>query len=515
MSVLFLPEPRLGSAHWLVRHELRLAWRGTAQKGRRLLAVLMGVASLILHIGAYTLLHRLPDGEMPPQFIYLLGGAVWLCLSLMLSQAILQSVSALFDRGDLDLLLSSPLPTQSVFVARGLGIAVSVLTLYLFLLAPLANAGLLTGHANLLAIYLALPALALAVTALGLWLTLSLVRVLGARRARTVAQVFGSLVGASLFLITQGNSWVGEATRQHWAGLLRHWAEPGGALAIGSPVWWPARALQGELLPLLAMLALGAGSFWLVVRLAHRRFLEGTQESVSGSARRGMKAPPAGTARFRRGLWRNVLVKEWRMILRDPQLIAQSLLQVLYLVPAVWLPLHGGGGGSAGNPALLATAVVGLATTLASALTWITVSAEDAPELLGSSPNSPAQLRWLKVAAALIPVWLLVSPALIPAVREGLWPALVFVFCLAGGTLSVGAAQVWYPRQGKRGDLKKRGQGAQAVGILELLIAAGWAATAYCLNAALPYAPLALAAALAGSGAVWLMGRARREEGTA
>ncbi len=506
----WLPTPRLGSAHWLIRHELRLIWRGTGQRGAVFIAVMLGLVSVALHLGSYFVLRRLPQGAMPPLFLYLLGGATWLCISLMLSQAILQSVSALFDRGDLDLLLSSPLPTQSVFIARGLAIAVSVVTLYLFLLAPLANAGLVTGHANLLAIYVGLPALALAVTALGMWLTLALVRVLGARRARTAAQLLGTLIGALLFLVTQAHNMVGEATQQRWAGWLKHAIRPGGPLALDSALWWPARALQGDLLPLLAVVIIGAGGFWLVVRLTHRRFLEGTQESVMGSgARRTAAAPRAGTARFRSGLWRNVLMKEWRMILRDPQLIAQCLLQMLYLVPAVYLPLRGG---SAGNPVLVAVAVVGLATTLASALAWITVTAEDAPELLASSPNSLARLRWLKVLAALIPVWLLVSPALLPLLREGVWPTLVFVFCLAGGTLSVGTAQIWYPRQGKRGDLKKRGQGTQAVSIVEVLIAMSWAGTAYCLNEALAYAPLALAAALSGSAAVWLMGRARREQ---
>jgi len=510
MSVFGTPRP--GSAQWLIRHELRLTWRGTGQKGRILLFVTLGLVSLAMHFGAYVLLRHLPEGAFPPQALYLLGGATWLCVSLMLSQAILQSVSALFDRGDLDLLLSSPLPAQSVFMARGLGIAASVVMLYLFLLTPLANAGLVTGHVNLLAIYLALPALALAVTALGLWLTLALVRLLGARRARTVAQVFGTLMGALLFLITQANGMVGEAKRQHWAGLLRHWVQAGGPLALDSPFWWPGRALQGELLPLLAVVAIGAGSFWGVVRLMQRRFLEGTQESVSGNARRSAAAPRAGAARFQRGLWRNVLIKEWRMILRDPQLIAQTLLQVLYLLPTVWLALRGS---SIGNSAVLAPAVVGIAATLASGLAWITVAAEDAPELLGSSPNSLARLRWLKVLAALIPVWLLASPVLIPLLREGAWPALVFIVCLAGGTLSVGAAQIGYPRQGKRSEMKKRGQGAQAVGILEVLIAAGWAGSAYCLNAALAYTPLPLLAALAGSGAVWVMGRSRREENLA
>ena len=503
-----LPETRVGSAYWLIRHELRLVWRGMGQQTAKLLIVLAALLSLGIHVGAYAWLHRWPADDMPPQGLYVLGGLLWLCASLMLSQAILLSVSALFDRGDLDLLLSSPLPTRSVFTTRGLGIAVSVVAFYLYLLAPLADVGLFTGHAKLLALYLVLPAMALGMTALGIWLTLSLVRLLGARRARTAAQVLGSLMGALLFLVTQGNSLIGDETRQRWAATLLHWTRPGGVLALESPLWWPARALQGELLPLLFVLALGSGSFWLVVQLAHRRFLAGTQESVIGSARRKAAAPSAGSARFQSGLWRNVLMKEWRMILRDPQLITQTLLQVLYLLPMMGLMLRGP---DSNTLALLTPVMVVLAGTLTGGLAWITVAAEDAPELLGSSPNSLARLRWLKVLAALIPVWLLVSPALIAILREGAWPALVFTSCLIAGTLSVGTAQVWYPRQGKRGDMKTRMKGAQVIGLLELLITLGWAGTAYCLDRAPAYTPLALGAALSGSAAVWLVGRSRRE----
>ena len=502
-----------GSAAWLVQHEVRLAWRavnaGKRWDGRVWLALLC-FFSLFTHLGAYVVLRMLPAGALPDWANFIIGGVLLLLFSLMVSQAVLQSVAALFDRGDLDLLLSSPLPTRHVFMARGLGIAASVVGLYLFLLAPLANMGLFTGHANLLGIYPTLAALALGATALGMGLTLSLVRLLGARRARTVAQVLGALIGALMFLVSQAQNLMGPDLRQRWFKQLMQWAQADGPLAPDSPLWFPARALQGEALPLLALLALGAGAFWLMVRFTHRRFLAGTQESVTGSARRGLAAPRSGSTRFHAGLWRNVLFKEWRLILRDPQLITQTLLQVLYLTPMLLIALRNGGHQS---PALLVPAVIWLALSLASNLAWITVAAEDAPELLGSSPVALRRLRWLKVLAALLPVWLLMAPLCLYQLGQGLWPGLVFLLCLAGGTLSVGMAQVWYPRQGKRADMKRRMQGNGLACWLEPFIALGWAALAYCLVAAPRFVPLPLLLVLCGSGGIWLLGRSRREEG--
>lgn len=502
---------RPGSALWLIQHELRLAWRGmSGKKGINLLPLLLLAMNLALHAWMYPLLRDWPAAATPPWMIFVLGGAAWLCLSLMLSQAIWESLTALFDRGDLDLLLASPLPTRSVFIARGLGIVLSVVAMSLFMLAPLANLGLFTGHANLLAIYPTLLALALGVTALGMWLTLLLVRVLGARRARTVAQVLGSLVGALLFLALEAYRVMGAEQRQQWSVRLMRLIASDGPLSVDSPLWLLGRALLGELWPLMTVVVLGVGAFWAVVGFAHQRFLAGTQESVTGSAKRGLAARSAGSVRFRAGLLRNVLVKEWRLILRDPQLIAQTLLQLLYLLPMLILALRSEGQ----STFLLMPAVVWLASSLASGLAWITVAAEDAPDLLGGAPIALTRLRWIKLLAALLPVWLLVSPLLVYLLGISPRQALIFTFCLVGATLLVGLGQIWCPRQGKRTEMKTRMEGNIMIGILEALQKMGWGGLTYCLSASeFKYAPMPLLVVLLGAGAIWLVGRARRADG--
>lgn len=226
MSGIFDPTP--GTTAWLVRHEVRLAWRGVGRRGIGLLLALLAVLAVAAHVGAWFVVRSWPSGAPPPIATLIFGAAAWLCISLMLSQGILQSVTALFDRGDLDLLLSSPIPTRSVFMARGLGIAFSAGVLYMCLLAPIADVGPFVGHVELLAIYPTMVGLAMTVAALGITLALLLVRLLGARRARTAAQVLGTLVGAAFFLCTQLPNVMGPSGSRALAVRLEQWIAPGG-----------------------------------------------------------------------------------------------------------------------------------------------------------------------------------------------------------------------------------------------------------------------------------------------
>jgi ABC-2 type transport system permease protein len=495
---------RPGSALWLLRHELRLTLGGRKSVGIRFVAIALAL-SVVLHAGAYVLFRALPADRLPIWTYYALGCVTWFVISFMLSQAILQSVSSLFDRGDLDLLLSSPLPTRSVFMVRSLGIALSVVALYLFLLAPVANVGVFFGHANLLAIYPTLLALTLAVTALGMWLTLTLVQLMGARRARIAAQLLGSLMGAAIFLLSQLPNLLGAGVSARVVSQLMLWSVPGGALASDSPVWLVSRALLGEPWPLGVMTILGLLGFWLVVHFAHERFLAGTQQTVTGSASRTLAAPRAGSTRFRGGLWRKVLFKEWRLILRDPQLIAQTLMQLLYLVPMLLLNLR------AGNAQiLLMPMVVFLASSLAGSIAWITVTAEDAPDLLGSAPIAPSLLRGFKLLAALLPVWLLVSPLVVYLSMDRPILALAFVFCLVGGTASTGLVELWHPRQEARKSMATRMKGHFVLGLMSFVVNAAWSGTAYFLVTAPQYAPLTLLLAVVVLAGIWRLGQSRR-----
>jgi ABC-2 type transport system permease protein len=500
---------------WLLRHELKLAWGQAGGIGKWLLIGIGIVLWVVLH-GTIWLIFANGSAKfgfaLPPKVFALLGAMLWFVISLMLAQAIMGAVRALFERGDLDLLLASPMPPRTVLVVRGVGIAFTTISLYLFIFVPFAHVGLFTGRAHLMAIYPALIAIGLFVSAVGILLTLTLVRLMGARRARVAAQLLGALVGAIMFLLSQFQNMLGEKTRAAFAASISRAMEPGNMLAADSALWFPLRALLGEPIPLIVTCVLGFGLFGVVVKLMTRRFLEGTQESVTGSASTrsvAMSAVEKGKF-FRGGLLRNVLVKEWRMIMRDPHLISQTMLQVLYLLPLVFIVFRKGD-----NIWYAVPGGIMLAATLAGSIAWITVAAEDAPELVASSPVALSRIRLMKALAAMIPVWVLIAPMfLFLLVTKPIW-GIVFGVCAACATLGAGLMQIWYPRKGDRKGMQKRGKSDPLIGFMEFFSAAGWAGVSAALLAgplwALALTPVALALAVAGPALAWVMGRARRD----
>jgi ABC-2 type transport system permease protein len=506
--------PKPGTWPWLLRHEIRLAWRNIGGKRIWILLVGGGILWAAMHLAAWGLIVGADAVKLPPRATVIFGSLTWLIITLIFSQAMMMSVSALFDRGDFDLLLSSPLSPRTVFTVRGIGIAVSVTAIYFLLCTPFAHVGLLSGKYRLMAIYPALISLGLFVTALGMLFTLTLVRMFGARRARVIAQVFGAFAGATFFLLSQAQTMLGSNQRAQIAATTVKWMEPGGFLAPESALWFPFRAFLGETIPLLITVIGGVGAFWLVMQLTYQRFLSGTQESVTGSAIKRNEAVDARqSARyFRAGLLRNVLVKEWRLILRDPSLIAQTLLQVLYLLPLFFVVARGGSGLSYVVPG-----AVLLGGSLAGSLAWLTVAAEDAPELVGAAPVSASRVRMLKALAAMIPVWIFVLPIFLALLWYKPWWSLAFLVCVMGSTASAGAMQVLYPRQANRKDMKRRGKNELVVSLMEGLTVFGWSAVAYALiqGPGLFWwlVPVALVFALAGPVFTWLFGRGRREQG--
>jgi ABC-2 type transport system permease protein len=506
-----------GSWLWLLKHELRLSFRNGTRKTTWKVVVILGLLLwAAFHLAAFGLLVGATTVKLPPIVTAIVGLSVWFMMSMMLSQSIMQSVNVLFDRGDLDLLMSSPLSPRTVLIVRTLGIAVFVITFYFFLTAPFAHVGLFLGKFHLLAIYPALISLGLLMTSMGMLLTLTLVRLLGARRARVTAQVMAAFMGAILFLLSQAQVVVGKETAAKFGALFRANLEPSGWLAPDSLLWLPLRAFMGDPVSLLILTVAGVSAYLLIMQLTYRRFLHSTQESVTGSARKRNVAITAQAMRgyFRPGLFRNVLRKEWRMVLRDPNLIAQTLLQVLYLLPLFFVAFQGVRG------ARIEWAIPGvifLAGSLVGSLAWLMVAAEDAPELVGAAPVQASRIRWMKAFAAMLPVLALVAPIILATMWLRPWWGLSLLFCVVGAALSAGALQVFYPRQGSRKDMAKRYKGNFLPGLLETLALFGWAGTALALVSGPGMVwwlvPVGLMFAAAGPYLAWSLGEEQRAQG--
>jgi ABC-2 type transport system permease protein len=329
--------------------------------------------------------------------------------------------------------------------------------------------------------------LAAVAASVAILLTLALVRVVGARRTRVIAQVLGALAGALLFLLSQLYNLVShgkEAGANQW---LTQVLSMEGVLAPDSAVWLPGRAALGAPLPLLGMSLLAAVVFFLTVRFTHRFFVHGLQQAASTT--RAAKASARGVSfQFGRGLAELVVIKEWRLIARDPHLISQTLLQLLYLLPLFFLVFSNPGI----RTASIATGLTLLCASLASSLTWIVVQAEDAPDLLKLAPANAGIIWCAKLAAAIMPPLFLVSLPLLWLVAHEPLAGLMTSFTVVGAVVGAALIVMWRGSPGERNGFMRRRYKNMIGSLLEVLNTLAWAGLAYLLMKSLrsPPAPL-------------------------
>lgn len=467
-----------GGTWWLLRHEVRMYFSATRKlrANGKISASWLGtsltvVLQLLLHWGAYLLIpliHR--HGPTPALAAILATAALLVGVTLMLATALRGSVAALFERGDLDLLLSSPLPAKSIFFARLLGIVVSVAGIFLFFLAPLANMGLLTGHPQWLALYVVVIALALLVSSCAMLLTLILVRLIGARRTKVLVQVLSAVAGALVFLLSQAANSRNELGARLQELLHGDW----------SGVLWLGHAVLGQPAPLAGLLAAGVALFFFTTRTTRGFFVSGVQQAA-GSGRAA--AAPSGGPRFNfgRGLVWATMVKEWRLIARDTRLLTQVLLRLLYMLPLGFIIFKN----SATINHAAGASLVFVCASLAGSLAWIIMSAEDAPDLLASAPRSASLMRRAKLAAATVPpLALVLLPVLWLALHQPVM-GVVTLIALLLSSLASGIIVMWSGRPGTRADFQRSGGGVG--GTLQGVSCLAWGAVVWLLLAGLEH----------------------------
>jgi ABC-2 type transport system permease protein len=490
-----------GSVPWLLAHEMRLYWRnfraGRAGKGARGLIGLAVIGAMMITGGVFLAL-GLHDYQPPihPVSVSIAALACAVVFTLMLSQTLSASSEALYDRGDLDLLFSSPIGPAKVLFVRALGVAGGVIAIFLLVATPLLGPAVVWGHPGWIGVFGVLGALALGSTAVGLLLAMGLFALIGPRRTRTVAQVMAALVGAIFFLVSQARVILGEETSESLFTEIVREAQSG---RLNPPpiMSLPLRAMLGEPLPLLALLGGAAALFALSALVLGRGFADATAAAQGKTGARPRTGNAASARAFAGGVFLATLRKELLLIGRDAALLSQVLLRVLYLIPTALVLSRNAADGTAAALAGGAGVVVFLAGQVAGSLAWITLSAEEAPDLLAVSPARIATLRRAKLAAAMAPVVLFLA---LPIAVLG-WFAPAAAAWTALGALaaawSSGLINVWHQRPGKRSEFKRRGGASWMATIAEMVVSVLLAGAVGLAVAGFPawgLIPLALAA---------------------
>jgi ABC-2 type transport system permease protein len=498
-----------GTAVWFARHESRLAWRDwlamiTAGRRKRLRRVVIAILvfAIFMHFVAYWMVGRYANAPIDKPMLVMITASILLSWLLMVSQAMESMTRAFYARSDLDLILASPVAAQRLFAVRIATVAISVAMMAIPLAAPFIDILIVRGGLRWMGAYGLIVAMGAAAAALAVGFTVALFRIIGPRRTRLVAQVIAAVIGAAFVIGLQVAAILSYGTISRIS-VLQSNAVLAHAPDLASIVWWPARAAMGDWLALIGVLAVSFALLIGAIALVSPRFGEyavaATGAGASSVSYTGRQSAFRKTSP-RRALRR----KEWTLLRRDPWLVSQTFMQMLYLIPPavlLWRSFDDGNG--AFN--LLVPVLVMAAGQLAGGLAWLAISGEDAPDLVATAPVPAGFILRAKVEAVLGVIALVFAPLVAVLAMLSPWHALVASGGIVIATTAATAIQLWFRSQAKRSQFRRRQVSSRVATFTEAFSSIGWAATAAVASVSLVLAIApALIALLVVAGA-WIM----------
>lgn len=486
-----------GSFLWLLRHDLRLSWRQMTQViahwTPRTSALFVSVSLLVAHLlawGAFGMRQSNPGlfgaGALATGAI---GALLW-----MIAQGLLGATRSLYERGSLELLFASPQPEWKAVAARAAGIAGASFLALAPIMLPLANAGALRDGPAWLAMYPILAALALSGTAIGLIVAIVLFQFAGARRARQISQILAAVIAGGFVLVVQlGLLLPKEFTAGVITWLLRlhadalvHFDLPAVITQIRVDAVSLTLMLMGSMAVFAASVAAFSGAFARAALTA------------AGIAEGPASASASGRP-FREGAGASLRLKEWRLLVRDPNLFAQLGLQIIYTLPLAVLLLRSP---EHIPPAIALTPlIVVLAAQIAASLAWITVSGEDAPELLATAPIAVASSSRAKLSAIALPLAVILA---LPLLALATISIRALIYAVVFGSLAASSTALlnfWHPIAGSRRGLLRRHSQSKVIAVAEHGLALLWAV---CVVTALVDLTISLIPMTVIAGILWL-----------
>jgi hypothetical protein len=403
--------------------------------------------------------------------VHLLSLAFLGYTGVLIFSSLVFSLNALLLNPDLDLLLASPLPVESVLAGR---MVVQVLRLVLLSLLFTLPALLVLAIANhnfaiplvFAALYLLYPVSIVVIISL---VSLLLVRFIPVGRGREVVTIFGVVLALGINVL---NFLFNPALRD--PGFARRGGPPSlpdvpAASATWLPSGWAGRSgaaiLRGDWFAAaewaLVLLAVSAAIFVAGTMLSGRLYLAGWIQAVPPRRRR-----PAGS-RTRRisgalpllsPLLASIVVKDWRMRTRDVAQLVRFVMPVVFIFVIFGLRFGGlrsavqslGDGPAAAMAGLVPAWILLFSLSISLGLTAVSLEGKSI-WVYAVSPNTTLRLLQGKCWSAALPTALLVALVALAAeilIRPGwLWAATAILLAVAQAvtvtTLMVGIGAVF------------------------------------------------------------------------
>jgi ABC-2 type transport system permease protein len=460
---------------WFAEHESRLAWRdmlsmltaGRPDRERRVAIAVVILAFLVLR--RYLSVGIRPD---LPTLVAVTTG-ILLSGSAMLSQAMESVTRTFYARSDLEFILSAPVRAEKLFAVRIAAMALTAALMSVLLIGPFIDILAWRSGLRWLGAYGVLITVSLATTALAVVLTFTLFQLIGPKRTRLVAQIVAAIIGG-LFVVGLQLAAMFSAGSYSRLAFLQSKYVMAQAPGLHSLLWWPARAALGNGRCLFFVAGAGIALFLAITGLYAPRFANyaiAAAGSWHAAGRKRQSAEPFKVESPAAALRH----KERALILRDPWLISQSLMQLLYLVPPALL-LSRSFEGTGGPPVILVPVLIMAAGQLAGGLAWLTISGEDAPDLVNSAPVSPSRILRAKIEAVLQCVAVIFGPFTMTLALISPRQALVAVTGVTCASVSSAAIQLWFRSQAARSQFRRRHTSSRIATLAEAFVSITWAA---------------------------------------
>ncbi len=509
--------------NWFARHELTLFWRDwlsmmsagrSAREG--VVKLVLGLAAIGLHGLAYSLLAEPLSGGFSADKakLVMLTGSLALAFFMMMSQSLEAVTRAFYTRADLDLILSSPAPVRHVFAIRIGTITLTSAAMATVLAAPFINVAAVLDGPHWLAAYPAMLALSAIATALSILAVVTMLHYVGAARTRLISQIIAAIVGASFLIGIQIVAILSTGSMSRFS-VLSSQSLIAAAPDLTSLLWLPAYALIGTPWA-LASLSLGALVLLVgVIHLVSPRFAHYSIATAGLSQRAVRQAGRSWSFKrrlpsFARRTPRQVLrAKELMLLKRDPWLVSQTLMQILYLIPPA-IMLWKNFGESASGFVIVAPVLVMAIGQLAGGLSWLAISGEDAPDLIASAPLHRRAVLVAKIEAVLSVITLIGGPILLVMAIASPWAALMTCLGVLAASTAAIAIQMWFRAAAKRSNFRRRQTSSRAATFSEAFSSVMWAGAASLAVAGSGFAALFAALALLVLGFAWVVSLPRQ-----